>query len=176
MARRRHSPTPTITQAVEAQRTQCVACGGALWVAYHKKRTISTLTEVVGLTLAIRRCQNRACPLYHQAYHPEEEGGWALPRSTFGLDVIALVGRLRYAAHSSVPEIHRHLVGCGVRVAERTVTHLLHRYEELLAVHLADRDRVRERCGRRARDPGARWAAAGCGARSALGPARRPLG
>ena len=145
MARRQHSPTPTITQALETQRTQCVACGGALWVAYHKKRTISTLTEVVGLTLAIRRCQNPACPLYHRAYRPEEEGGWALPRSTFGLDVIALVGWLRYVAHSSVPEIHRHLVGCGVRVAERTVTHLLHRYEELLAVHLADRDRVQQR-------------------------------
>ncbi len=145
MARRQHSPIPTATQTLEAQRTRCVACGGALWVAYHKTRTISTLTEVVGLTLAIRRCQDPACPLYHRAYRPEEEGGWALPRSTFGLDVIALVGRLRYAAHSSVPEIHRHLVGCGVRVAERTVTHLLHRYEELLAVHLADRDRVRER-------------------------------
>lgn len=158
MARRQHSPIPTATQTLEAQRTRCVACGGALWVATHKTRTISTLTEVVGLTLAIRRCQDPACPLYHRAYRPEEEGGWALPRSTFGLDVIALVGRLRYAAHSSVPEIHRHLVGCGVRVAERTVTHLLHRYEELLAVHRPSR-RPRPGAGAAARagarDPGA---------------------
>ncbi len=145
MARRERSPSPTATHLLEAQRTQCVACGGALWVAYHKTRTISTLTEVAGLTLAIRRCQNPACPLYHQAYRPEEEGGWALPRSTFGLDVIALVGRLRYAEHSSVPEIHRHLVRRGVRIAERTVTHLLHRYEELLAVHLGDQRRIQER-------------------------------
>jgi len=36
-----------------------------------------------------------SAPLYHQPYRPEEEGHWALPRSTFGLDVIALVGRLR---------------------------------------------------------------------------------
>jgi len=110
-------------------------------VAYHKTRTLSTLTEVAGLTLAIRRCQNPGCPLYHHAYRPEEEGGWALPRSTFGLDVIALVGRLRYAEHRSVPEIHRHLVERGVRIAERTVTHLVYRYEELLAVHLADSPR-----------------------------------
>jgi hypothetical protein len=113
-------------------------------VAYHKTRTISTLSEVAGLTLAVRRCQNPACRLYHQAYRPEEEGGWALPRSTFGLDVIALVGRLRYTEHSSVPEIHRHLVQRGVRIAERTLTHLLHRYEELLAVHLGDQRRIHE--------------------------------
>jgi hypothetical protein len=145
MTRRQPSPPPTVTHHLEAQRTQCVACGGPLWVAYHKTRTISTLSEVAGLTLAVRRCQNAACPLYHQAYRPEEEGGWALPRSTFGLDVIALVGQLRYAAHSSVPEIHRHLVQRGVRIAERTVTHLLHRYEELLAVHLSDQRRIHDR-------------------------------
>jgi hypothetical protein len=145
MARRQPGPKATSTYQLEAQRTQCVACGGALWVAYHKTRTISTLAEVAGLSLAVRRCQNAACPLYHRAYRPEEEGGWALPRSTFGLDVIALVGRLRYAEHSSVPEIHRHLVQRGVRVAERTVTHLLHRYEELLAVHLSDQSRIQER-------------------------------
>jgi len=145
MARRQPSPSPTATHLLEAQRTQCVACGGALWVAYHKTRTISTLTEVAGLTLAVRRCQNPSCPLYHQAYRPEEEGGWALPRSTFGLDVIALVGRLRYAEHRSVPEIHRHLVRRSVRIAERTVTHLLHRYEELLAVHLGDQRRIQDR-------------------------------
>jgi hypothetical protein len=145
MARRQPSPTPTATHLLEAQRTQCVACGGPLWVAYHKTRTISTLTEIAGLTLAVRRCQDPACPLYHQAYRPEEEGGWALPRSTFGLDVIALVGRLRYAEHSSVPEIHRQLRSRGVRIAERTVTHLLHRYEELLAVHLGDQSRIHAR-------------------------------
>jgi hypothetical protein len=145
MARRHPSPQPTTTYQLAAQRTHCVACGGALWVAYHKTRTISRLTEVAGLSLAVRRCQNAPCPLYHRAYRPEEEGGWALPRSTLGLDVIALVGQLRYAAHSSVPEIHRHLVQRGVRIAERTVTHLLHRYEELLAVHLSDHSRIHER-------------------------------
>jgi hypothetical protein len=141
MARRGRSPEPTIRHQLETQRSACVACGGPLWVAYHKTRTISTLQDVAGLTLAVRRCQDPACLLYHQPYRPEEEGRWALPRSTFGLDVIALVGRLRYAAHRSVPEIHRHLVERGVRIAERTVTHLVYRYEELLAVHLADQTR-----------------------------------
>jgi hypothetical protein len=43
------------------------------------------------------------------------------------------------------------LVRRGVRIAERTVTHLLHRYEELLAVHLGDQPRIQERLHRSGR-------------------------
>jgi hypothetical protein len=65
-----------------------------------------------------------------------------LPHGEFGLDVIALVGTLRYRHHHSVPEIHAELQRRGVAIAERTVTHLLARYEELVAVHLADHTRL----------------------------------
>jgi hypothetical protein len=36
------------------------------------------------------------CARYHQPTRPEEEGNWALPHGEFGLDVIALVGALRF--------------------------------------------------------------------------------
>ncbi len=75
MARRHPSPQPTSSYQLEAQRTHCVACGGPLWVAYHQSRTISTLAEVAGLDLAVRRCQNAACPLYHRAYRPVSRAG-----------------------------------------------------------------------------------------------------
>ena len=42
-----------------------------------------------------------------------------------------------------MPEIHRALRGRGVAVCERTVTNLLDRYDELLAVALADDRRLR---------------------------------
>jgi len=100
--------------------------------------------DVAGLTLAVRRCQNPDCALYHHAYRPKEEGAWALPHGEFGLDVIALVGALRYAEHRSVPEIHRQRTGQGVRIAERTVTHLVARYEELVVVRLSDQVRLRD--------------------------------
>jgi hypothetical protein len=61
------------------------------------------------------------------------------------LDVIALVGMLRYTSHRSIPEIHQVLCDRGVPIAERTVTHLLHRYEELVALNLADQRRLRQR-------------------------------
>jgi hypothetical protein len=59
--------------------------------------------------------------------------------------VIALVGTLRYTAHRSIPEIHQALRDRGISIAERTVSHLLARYEELVALHLTDPARLRER-------------------------------
>jgi hypothetical protein len=151
MARRQRRPTPTSTHILTPQRTACVGCGGPLWVAYHNERVVTTLTEVAGLTLAVRRCHNADCTLYHHAYRPEEEGVWALPHGEFGLDVIALVGALRYAEHRSVPEIHRQLIGQGVRIAERTVTHLVARYEELVALRLSDQARLCDRLAEQGR-------------------------
>lgn len=107
-----------------------------MWAAYHNYRTITTLNDVVHLTLQIRRCLNQACPQFRRPYRPEEEGRLALPKHEFGLDVIAWVGTLRYAQHRSVPDIHQHLLHRGVAIAPRTVTHLLERYDELLALSL----------------------------------------
>jgi hypothetical protein len=87
------------------------------------------------------------------ASHPAAYGHYSrsfaqvldIPALGGGLDVIALVGTLRYASHRSIPEIHQALRDRGVAIAERTVTHLLQRYEELVALHLADQRRLCER-------------------------------
>ncbi len=47
--------------------------------------------------------------------------------------------------HRSIPEIHQRLVQRGVTIAQRTVTDLLERYEELVALHLADEARIQAR-------------------------------
>ncbi len=145
MARRQARPAATRAYRLEPYQRRCAQCGGPAHVAYHSRRTVATLDGLYALTLVVRHCQDPTCPLYHRAYRPEEEGAWALPQGEFGLDVIALVGALRYAEHRSVPEIRRVLTARGVAIAERTVTDLLHRYEELVALHLADQPRLRER-------------------------------
>jgi hypothetical protein len=105
----------------------------------------------VRLRLVVRRCVNRDCELYHEPHRPEEEGAFALPQGEFGLDVIALVGALRHAEHRSVPEIHRELLGRSVDVSERTVTNLLDRYEELVALRLSERAYLRVALARQGR-------------------------
>jgi len=106
---------------------------------------VATLAGLVQYTLTIRACPNPDCDRFRRPYHPESEGLVALPHGEFGLDVLAFVGTQRYREHRSVPEIHQALRQRGVAIAERTVTALLHRYEELISVRLTDRTRLRER-------------------------------
>jgi hypothetical protein len=112
-------------------------------IRYDNYRTVATLGGLVRLRLKIRRCEQPSCARRHVPYRPESEGAVALPQHEFGLDVIALVGALRYRQHRSVPEIHRALRERGVVICERTVTNLLDRYDELLATSLADDRRLR---------------------------------
>lgn len=144
MARNQPRPQAETRLRLEPLSNQCRECGQPLWVAYHNFRTVATLDGLMGLRLVIRRCVNEGCELYHRPYRPEEEGAFALPKGEFGLDVIALVGALRYRQHRSVPEIHRELLGREVPISERSVTNLLERYEELVALRLSEETRLEE--------------------------------
>jgi hypothetical protein len=135
---------PTIVHDLTPDRTACPHCARPMWADYANRRTVHTLAGVTRLNLTVRRCHNAGCAAHKRPYRPEAEGSFALPRHEFGLDVVALIGRLRYAEHRSVPEIRAHLVGRAVSVSERTVTNLLDRYDELLAVALADDRRLKK--------------------------------
>lgn len=143
MPRTQRRPRPTHAQTLMPLRTHCPQCGQRLWAEYTNARTITTLDTVTRLTLHIRRCPNSGCDRYHRPYRPEAEPHFALPHHEFGLDVLALVGRLRYAEHRRVPEIHQELRRRGVVLAERTVTNLLERYDALRALATADPARLR---------------------------------
>jgi hypothetical protein len=142
MARKVPRPEPTRTEDLHPLHTNCAACGKPMWADYCNRRSVTTLVGVVRLTLHVRRCHHRDCPRRLAPYRPEQEGRYALPQHEFGLDVIALVGTLRYAEHKSVPEIHQRLTGRGLLLCERTVSNLLDRYDELLAVTLTDNRRL----------------------------------
>jgi hypothetical protein len=142
MARTTARPIPTTTQTLIPIQRHCPCCGDTMWAAYHNCRTITTLEAVVRFTLQIRRCLNANCPQVRQPYRPEAEGRFALPKHEFGLDVIAFVGNQRYGQHRSIPEIHQALVNRGVVVAQRTVSNLLERYDELLSLTLQDTARL----------------------------------
>ncbi len=149
----RNHPRPKAASEIRLEPLDelCRGCARRLWVAYHRTRTVAMLDGPLRLRLVIRRCVNTECDLYRHSHQPEQEGAFALPQGEFGLDVIALVGALRHAHHRSVPEIHRELRGRGVAVSERTVTNLLDRYEELVALRLSDRAALREKLGAQGR-------------------------
>jgi hypothetical protein len=101
------------------------------------------LEGVVALRLKVRICQTPTCPRYHKAYRPEAEGHFVLPQHEFGLDLIAQIGAWRYLQHRSVPEMHAALRAQGLPISERSVTNLLDRYDELVALSVLDVERLR---------------------------------
>jgi hypothetical protein len=140
--RRRPRPQPDRALSLVPVTRDCPECQHRLWARYNNFRTITTLDGVLHLTLSVRRCINPDCPRFRLPYRPEAEPHFALPYHEFGLDVMATVGRLRHAEHRSIPEIHQELTRRGLVVAQRTVTNLLDRYDELRALATADPERL----------------------------------
>jgi hypothetical protein len=143
MARRSARARAERERVLQPLRRVCPSCRQPMRIRYENRRTLVTLSGAVRLRLKVRRCEREGCARHHAPYRPEAEGAIALPQHEFGLDVIALVGALRHREHRSVPEIHAILRERGVEIAERSVTNLLDRYDELLAVSLTDSERLR---------------------------------
>jgi len=143
MPRRSARPPADRTLELPTQTRTCPACARPLWSAATVQRTVVTLEGLLRLRLQIRSCRNPECPRHKVCLRPEQEGHFALPQHEFGLDLIALVGRLRHAEHRSIPEIHAELVRRGVPICVRSVANLRDRYDELLALSLSDTARLR---------------------------------
>jgi hypothetical protein len=144
MARNQPQPEADREEVLECVQQVCLHCNKLMWNKYDNYRTVRTLSGVVRLRLKIRRCYNEKCEKFGSVYRPEAEGKWALPQYEFGLDVVALVGALRYGQHRSVPEIHQQLQQRDMCVGQRSVSHLIERYEELLALNLSNKQRLQE--------------------------------
>ena len=123
MARTAPRPPPDRERVLETVHRACPACGGRLRYRYDNRRTVPTGPgwSPAPADPPLREPGLRAPP---PPYQPEAEGPLVLPQHEFGLDVIALVGALRYREHRSVPEIHRGLRERGLSISERTVTQL----------------------------------------------------
>src|SRR5262245_14999456 len=143
MPRTRSRPQPDRHQTLVPVLEHCPACQNPLGADYKNYRTLATLRGLTRLTLQVRRCHHPDCPRYLAPYRPEAEGRLALPHHEFGRDVLARVGPLRHAEHRSVPAIHRELTRRGLALAERTVSNLLDRYDDLRALATADPTRLR---------------------------------
>src|SRR3954452_16590750 len=143
MTRRTARPQPARELELTTSTRRCPGCDGPLWAAYKNRRTVVTLDGVLRLAVQVRRCRAPGCTRAGVPLRPEHEGRIASPESESGLDVIATVGRLRHAEHRSVPEIHAELVRRGVPICVRSVSNLLDRYDELLALSCSDAARLR---------------------------------
>lgn len=143
MAKHARTTQPIREEHLDTLQRQCAVCGGALWQQKTKWRSLVTLEGVVRLHLTLRSCRNPACARFRRSVRPEAEGRLVLPKHEVGLDVIAQIGTWRYREHRSVPEMHTLLQARGLPISQRSVTNLLQRYDELIALQLADRETLR---------------------------------
>ena len=110
------------------------------------ERTVITLEEVIKLVHAGYRCPDAQCAGHWRTYRSVKADALALPRFTYGLDIVLLVGRLRLREHQTVDEIHqellRRLEPLGVKIARREILYLFQAYCTLLRASSEAKDDV----------------------------------
>jgi hypothetical protein len=87
----------------------CPACHHALQERYHKQRWIVRLDQHVKVVSHFLECGNTACAQRAVVYRPHQEEALALRGYTFGLDVVARIGELRYRDNLSITKIRDQL-------------------------------------------------------------------
>lgn len=103
-----------------AQRT-CPACGEPLVERYRQSRFIVTLSGMLKLNKHVLECRTPDCPQHGLTWRPEVEGALALPHYTFGLDVVARIGELRYREQQTIEKIATALGRQGVGISLKEV-------------------------------------------------------
>lgn len=121
----------------------CPRCGAPLRFAYRRKRRLILLRERLALEVDADRCCDAGCPL-SAGFGPPEEARLALPKFTYGLDVLTEIARLRWVGRNSVPEMHEELREVyGLPISERNVDYLVQTWQELATAWvLRDRGRI----------------------------------
>src|SRR5436305_1120350 len=129
------------------EQSHCPVCQRRLRRAVTlTERTVITLEEVIKLVHAGYRCPDSQCAGSQRTYRSVEADALALPHSTYGLDIVLLVGRLRLREHQTVDEIHqevlKRLEPLGVKMARREILYLFEAYCTLLRAGSEAKDDV----------------------------------
>jgi len=100
------------------------------------ERTVITLEEIIKLVHGGYRCPDPNCEGSQRTYRSLRADALALPRFTYGLDVVLLVGRLRLSEHQTVDEIHQEVLNrlakLRIKIARREILYLFEAYCTLL--------------------------------------------
>lgn len=131
--KRRNPNAARLTAACELE--HCPQCGERLSSvsnAAHSHKTVQTLAGTVYVVAYSRVCHNQACSAYGTHFHAAEHLKVSLPYSTYGLDVVALVGIQREREHRQFSEIQDQLNRRGVEINDTSVGRLYRLFTALL--------------------------------------------
>ena len=99
---------------------------------WHVRKTIQTLNGPRFVAGRAKECTNLECPHRGKRYYASQVLLLSLPKSTYGLDVLAYIGWRHEHEHRQLVEIQRELNQRGVEINERNVGKLYRQYLALL--------------------------------------------
>lgn len=131
--KRRNPEAEHMTFVCELER--CPECGERLssqGTSAHSRKTVQTLEGEFYVVAYSRVCQNPDCSKFGTHYHAAEHLKVSPPYSTYGMDVIALVGIQRDREHKQFGEIERLLNERGIAINDWSVGQLYRRFLALV--------------------------------------------
>jgi hypothetical protein len=134
----RHRPRRKFAEAeriiVECDLEECPHCGEALKnrLPWHMRKTVQTLKGPKFVAGKSRSCANPTCTHFGENYYASRVLMISLPKSTYGLDVLAYIGWRHEQEHQQLVEIQRELNERGIVVNERNVGKLYRQFLALL--------------------------------------------
>jgi hypothetical protein len=116
---------------------KCPECQSSLKRALTvSERIVVTLHGVIKMTHGGYRCLNPECSLKGRTYRSASADALVLPRMTFGLDIVVLVGQLRLGKHQTLDETHadlcERLAPLGASISRREVMYVFDAFCTLL--------------------------------------------
>lgn len=140
--RRSYCVSEAVTLFAEAPAETCELCGASLWIRWHEQRFVQRLDAVYRLVRQVKTC-SAGCK--RRPYRPLEDVRFALPRHTYGTDVIIEVGERQLRGGTSLRSIGRDLNERGVPIEQSHVGELFRSYVALTKLARGDDRRLRER-------------------------------
>jgi len=144
----RHRPRRVFPNAkrviVECDLEACPHCKERLTprLPWHMQKTVQTLQGPLFVAGKSKKCINPQCSYTGKHYYASKVLMISLPKSTYGLDVLAHIGWQHEHEHKQLVEIQRDLNQRGILVNERNTGKL---YRQFLALLGAMSDKTRER-------------------------------
>jgi Transposase, Mutator family len=128
-----------------AQETTCLLCGGSLAISQHRDRYVWRLEGLVHQRYRDKRCPRKECTGHGTLYRPLVDLRLALPRMSFGLDVVMAVGQRHLDQEQSLSRIGRDLTRSGVPIHQTHVGELLRDFLAVCRLARGDKAAVQQK-------------------------------
>jgi len=129
---------------VECELSSCPTCGSVLEARrpWHMRKTVQTMKGPLYVAGKSKACVNPACSKYGRHYYASRVWLISLPKSTYGLDVLAFIGWQHEHEHRQLVEIQHDLNRRNILINERNVGKL---YRQFLALLGAAQEPARQK-------------------------------